>query len=301
MPITKEELVAGLDAPETATLIMSTLSERNFIVYPKDKEEEYKSNVRKTVEGDVAKDITSRMLNDFDKDISEVSGIKKKPGEKTYDYNKRAFAEILERASGNEKKILELEEKIKTGSQDQTLKAQLEALQQKQAEYEKTISEKDSILSQKEKDYAFDTSFEKALRGIKIKTDIDEDLRNTKIEVVKERRKASATFENGKIVFHNADKKPILDDKGNVATLEYILADDLKSIIDVGIKQPGAGSGNPKPGEPGKGGYVRMSHLPGDITTKTKLNEYMSAMGYIKGSKEYDEDYGKFSKGLKLQ
>jgi ribosomal protein L21 len=301
MPITKEEIVAGLGAPETATLIISTLKENKYVVIPESEEEEYKSNVRKTVEGDVAKDITSRMYNDFDKDISEVSGIKKKPGEKTYDYNKRAFSEILERASSNEKKILELEEKIKAGSTDQTLKAQLEVLQQKQAEYEKTIQDKDSLISKKDMDYAFDTTFEKALRGIKVKADIDEDLRNTKIEVVREKRRASATYENGKMVFHNADKKPILDDKGNVATLEYILADDLKSIIDVGIKQPGAGSGNPKPGEPGKGGFVRMTSLPSDIDSKVKLDDHMSRMGYKRGSKEYDEDYGKFSKGLKLQ
>jgi hypothetical protein len=301
MPITEEEIVAGLGTPETATLIIGALKKNKYVVIPEAEEEEYKSNVRKTVESDVAKDITSRMLNDFDKDISEVSGIKKKPGEKTYDYNKRAFAEILEKASGNEKEILELKEKIKAGSQDQTLKAQLEALQQKQAEYEKTIHDKDSLLSKKEMDYAFDTTFEKALRGIKVKTDIDEDLRNTKIDVTREKLRASATYENGKIVFHSDDKKPILDDKGNVATLEFILTDRLKSIIDVGIKQPGTGSGNPKPGEPGKGGFVRMSHLPTDIDSKVKLNEHMSAMGYTKGSKEYDDDYGKFSKGLKLQ
>lgn len=291
MAITKEEITAALASPEAAEfkILSETLAEREFTFIPKKDLNTFYDTERARI----ASEKTSEIYSGLDKDILEATGIKKNADEKTYDYNKRAYAEFNNKISANQKKIDELEKRIAEGSQDKTLVTQVEALNAKNAELEKGLREKDSLLFQKD----VNIEIKDALRSLpSFKKDLPEDVIKEFVDSTTKKLMESAKVENSKVVFYIGDK-PILDDKAQVASAEYILKERLKSILDTGRQQQGAGSGNA--GKGGSGG--RLTSVPSGVTTQGQLMDEMMKMGYVKGTPEMNEDFNKLSVGLKLR
>lgn len=292
MALIKEDIIAALGNPEAAEykLLFDTLTEKEVTALHKKDLNSFYDNERARI----ASEKTSEIYSNLDKDIMEASGFKKNSEEKTYDFAKRAVNSYKTKTTELESKVSELENKIKEGSQDRTLVTQVEALNAKIAQHE---AEKNDFINKLiEKDVNIE--IKDALRGLpSFKKDLPEDVIKEFVNSTTAKLMQSAKVDNGKVVFYNGDK-PILDDKAQVATAEYILKDRLKSILDTGRQQQGAGSG-----DTGKGGntFTRITKVPAGVTTRGELMDSMIKSGYIKNSKEMDEDYGKLSAELKLR
>lgn len=292
--MTKEEILAVLDNPETANLVIDSLKEREYNVITKGENETYLNNLRQTLEQKIAADTTSKIYNNIDNDLFEVAGVKKNPEQKTYEVVKDTLKSLKEGKSLLETKVQDLEKKIAEGSQDKTLVAQIEALKAKHLEYEQERQTLQSTLFQK------DVSIEinEALRAFKFKADLPSSLLKTHLGAIKSELISSAKLEAGKYVFHDAQGKVILDDKAQVASAEYILKDKLKDILEQVRVQPGSGSGQ----EAGGGNvFTRFTSRPSGVDTRGQLIDVMLKAGYIKNSKEYDDDFNKLSEGLRLR
>lgn len=292
MALTKEDLTAALADPNAAEykVLFETLTEKEITAIPKKDLNTFYDTERARI----AYEKTSEIYSGLDKDIFEATGIKKNVDEKTYDYNKRAYAEFNNKIKTNQKEIEELKAKIAEGSQDKTLVTQIEALRQANEDLKKGLTEKDSLLFQKD----VNIEISGALRNLPgYKKDLPETMVKKFVETTTKELMSSAKIENGKVVFYENDK-PVLDDKAQVATAEYILKEKLKDILDVGRQQQGAGSGGD-----GKGGagFTRLAAVPAGVNNQQDLMTEMVKRGYIKGSKEMNEDFPKLAVGLKLR
>ena len=205
----------------------------------------------------------------YDQDILSITGVAKKQGEKTYDYNKRVLAEFKEKAgsvSTLEQTIQtltreksDLEKQITDGTGDKTLKQKLTdtekllndtklLLETEKNERIREKTESDKSLMQAHTDFEFNS----AVAGMKFKSTIPENVREILIKNAKAEILAKATpdfvEENGKrsIVFRDAEGN-ILNNKGNQLkpfTATELISDSLKDIIDDGRKQSGTGTHN---------------------------------------------------------
>jgi hypothetical protein len=297
MALIKEDIIAALADPNAADykVLVDTLGEKEIELLSKSKKEDYLNTLRSSVEEGIASRKTSEIYSNLDRDVMEVSGLKKNSDEKTYDFTKRAINNFKSRSTELESKVQELETKIREGSQDKTLSTQIEALNLKIAE-----NDKEKVLLQSkllEKD--INIEIKEGLRLLPaFKKDLPKDVIDEFVSGTINKLTQTAKIENGKVTFYNGDK-PILNDKAQVATAEDILKDRLKSIIDPGRKQEGAGSGSDNGKD--KGGFVRIATVPAGITHQGQLIDHMVNMGYIKNSKDYLEDYAKLSKELKFR
>lgn len=257
---------------------------------------------------------TGEIYTNIELDVSESFGMEKKQGEKVWDFIRRASEE---RKPNNELQtqneslkatVQKLEEQIKEGQGNEGLKDQVSKL-------EKSIQEKDATILKMQSDqaaaiqgweqkynakdkeifnYQVNAAFSDFTSGLKFRSDIPEDVVNVVITEAKRsilndyEVELMPTDHNGtKLVFK---KDGVL--QTHPSTLEALTGKDLiaarlKSVIDTGHQQSGAGTkggaGNPK----GK--------ISGMVTAKTQaavraeLESQAVGLGFAQGTKEYTE------------
>lgn len=297
MALTKEELTAALANPEAADykLVFDTLKEKEFNVIPKTEFDTFLNTHRQSIEKKIADDKTSEIYTNIDKDLFEVAGVKRPPEKKTYEVIKETLKDYKEKLAALNAENEDYKKKIAEGSQDKTLTTRIEALEKQKADLEKAIQEKDSLVFQKDVNGRL-LAAKQTLPAFK--KEIPASVIDSYWNTLKTQLITGAKVENGRYVYHDKDGKPILDDKAQIASEEYILKEMLKDVLDQGRQQTGTGSGQSAAGQ---NAFTRWTNLPPGIERKGDLIDAMSKAGYIKYSKEYNEDFAKFSEGLKLR
>lgn len=287
MELTPEQLEAAYTAkPEVITNFITT---KGFKVIPESDHTKFIDEERKRLEAEIAANKTREIWGSLDKDIEDTLGIKKPADVKTYDFNKS----ILTDFKTSKQKIADLEKKIAEGASDPTLKTQIEALTKSQETLQTQLKDKEVLLFQK--DVAYEIG--EGLRDLKFKSTIPKSVLDLHIKNIKNDLVQRAFSDNGNLVFKKEDGRVWLNDKLQSADAKFILGEILQEVIDKGISQPGAGSGQPTP--PGQRPVINA--LPSDINTQVKLGDYLMKNGYIQGTKEYDEIYFKFSVNLPIK
>ena len=245
---------------------------------------------------------TSELYTGLDNDIFSASGIAKEGTEKTYDYAKRVIGGLKTAPTTLQQKITALEQQIAQGSGDATLKAQLEALQTKEGEYQQKLTaaeaklfEKDVKLDVREglRDLKFDTSVKDSVRKVLV------DNATAQIVAMAKVQKNADTTEQ---IVYVRDGKTILTDKDVPADAAYILADMLKDVLDTGHQGAGGGAGrdDKKPELDDKGNVKVPDTRPATVTTKSGVMQWLIGLGVKQGTTEFDTAYGKHSQGLPL-
>lgn len=290
---TPEELTAAVTAnPALREHLVGAVKSAAYVVRTADEENAFI--------GTKTKEIHDR----YDQDVFDTSGIARNPTEKSYDYTKRVIGglktSVTEATTPLQTKIAELEKQIKDGNGNETLVAQLEALQTKETEYQKQLTEKDTALFQKDvkldiRDGVRGIKFDPTVKDSVVKVLVDNATQSI-INMAKQQKNADGTVS----VVYIKDGKTVLDDKNLPADAAYILADMLKDVVDAGHQGAGGAAGN-NGNPPANRPAALPTALPATVKNQGQLMTYLKEFGLKDGSKEFDEAFDKFSTGLPLR
>ncbi|GAA3940473.1 hypothetical protein [Hymenobacter algoricola] len=241
---------------------------------------------------------TKSLYDGLDKDIFDTSGIAKLPTEKTYDYAKRTIGSlktsIMEATTPLQTKIADLEKAIADGNGNETMKAQLEALQKREETYQSDIKDRDAKLF--EKDVMLD--LRDGLRGIKLNEALPAGLRKLAVDnatacIVAMARPQKNADQTETVVYLGADGKVALNKENQSATAADLLAELLTEVIDAGHGGAGGGAGSAggSGGAGGAGGGRKAvpTSLPATVKTQGQLIDYLKEFSVTDGTDDYDK------------
>lgn len=271
----------------------------DFHVYTQDEHKAFLDNLK---ESDIfQKSINTRMgefLGEIDDTLYGITGKKRDQGIKTSDFVRQEFDDMATRLNELESRNTELKKAIddKAGNDEtlKLLKSENDALLKKhQTKMDEWKSKYENLESQGQKMRILN-EFDQSLTGLKFKSIIPEDTRQTVIEAVKSDLSKSATYVDGKLVFMDADGNVMRDETTMIPlTAKDLMAAKLKSIIDEGQKQTGVDIGDE--GDPDKG-----ISIPDTVKTNVDLGEHLLKLGYKRNSDEYMKLYAKYRDKLKV-
>lgn len=250
----------------------------------------------------------------YDADILGITGIKKKDGEKSYDYAKRVLGEYKTKAESTktiqtqltaaQAQVAELQSKLEKGAGDETLKQQLKdakaqvtqlqtQLQTKETEFNTKKAEFDKTIKDTHVDYAFQA----AIAGLKFKSGITEPIQKTLLNAAKAEVLAKGTpdfIEDGqggkKLVIRGADGNILNNPKNNLnpyTMQELVMETSLKDVIDKGRQQIGGGTGGFGSGSGGTGGTLDLSGIKSQVEADKAIEAHLLANGLTRDSQEF--------------
>lgn len=250
----------------------------------------------------------------YDTDILDITGIKKKDGEKSYDYAKRVLGEYKTKAesaktiqtqlTAAQAQVAELQSKLEKGAGDETLKQQLKdakaqvtqlqtQLQTKETEFNTKKAEFDKTIKDTHVDYAFQA----ATAGLKFKSGITEPIQKTLLNAAKAEVLAKGTpdfIEDGqggkKLVIRGADGNILNNPKNNLnpyTMQELVMETSLKDVINTGRQQTGGGTGGFGSGSGGTGGTLDLSGIKSQVEADKAIEAHLLANGLTRDSREF--------------
>jgi hypothetical protein len=250
----------------------------------------------------------------YDADILGITGIKKKDGEKSYDYAKRVLGEYKTKAESTktiqtqltaaQAQVAELQSKLEKGAGDETLKQQLKdakaqvtqlqtQLQTKETEFNTKKAEFDKTIKDTHVDYAFQA----ATAGLKFKSGITEPIQKTLLNAAKAEVLAKGTpdfIEDGqggkKLVIRGVDGNILNNPKNNLnpyTMQELVMETSLKDVIDTGRQQTGGGTGGFGSGSGGTGGTLDLSGIKSQVEADKAIEAHLLANGLTRDSQEF--------------
>lgn len=250
----------------------------------------------------------------YDADILGITGIKKKDGEKSYDYAKRVLGEYKTKAesvktiqtqlTAAQAQVAELQSKLEKGAGDETLKQQLKdakaqvtqlqtQLQTKETEFNTKKAEFDKTI----KDTHIDYAFQAATAGLKFKSGITEPIQKTLLNAAKAEVLAKGTpdfIEDGqggkKLVIRGADGNILNNPKNNLnpyTMQELVMETSLKDVIDKGRQQAGGGTEDFGSGSGGTGGTLDLSGIKSQVEADKAIEAHLLANGLTRDSQEF--------------
>lgn len=252
----------------------------------------------------------------YDTDILNITGIKKKDGEKSYDYAKRVLGEYKTKAesaktiqtqlTSAQAQVAELQSKLEKGAGDEALKQQLKdakaqvtqlqtQLQTKETEFNTKKAEFDKTIKDTHVDYAFQA----ATAGLKFKSGITEPIQKTLLNAAKAEVLAKGTpdfIEDGqggkKLVIRGADGNIINNPKNNLnpyTLQELVMETSLKDVVDTGRQQTGGGTGGFGSGSGGTGGTLDLSGIKSQVEADKAIEAHLLANGLTRDSQEFSD------------
>ena len=250
----------------------------------------------------------------YDADIFGITGIKKKDGEKSYDYAKRVLNEYKTKAGSikaiqaelttAKAEVADLQAKLEKNSGDETLRQQLKdaktqvtqlqtQLQTKETEFNSKKAEYETALKNTHIDYAFQA----ATTGLKFKSGITESIQKTLLNAAKAEILAKGTpdfIDDGqgskKLVIRGADGNILNNPKNNLnpyTLQELVMETSLKDVIDPGRQQQGGGTGEFGSGSGGTGGTLDLSGIKSQVEADKAIEAHLLANGLTRDSQEF--------------
>lgn len=250
----------------------------------------------------------------YDADILGITGIKKKDGEKSYDYAKRVLGEYKTKAesvktiqtelTAAKAEVADLQAKLEKNSGDETLRQQLKdaktqvtqlqtQLQTKETEFNSKKAEYETAIKNTHVDYAFQA----ATTGLKFKSGITEPIQKTLLNAAKAEVLAKGTpdfVDDGqggkKLVIRGADGNVLNNPKNNLnpyTLQELVMETSLKDVIDTGRQQQGGGTGGFGSGSGGTGGTLDLSGIKNQVDADKAIEAHLLASGLTRDSQEF--------------
>jgi len=306
MPITDdnftaEELTAVLEKkPELIGQIKPVLATRKFIVHD---ETEHANYLKTVVEPKIVGEANKKFHDNLDKDVKELFGEDKVAAdEKSYVYLKRVAGAKMKVLGEMQTELDKLKKGHNPSEADKLRIAELEkGLQDKATEYDTELKKRDTVINKMKGTSAVEK--ELAPLRAKFKDNLPKAIvDNFEAGVIEDIVSKIRFKEDGGAVLYDGDK--LLTDPKTLLplTVTQYLTEKLGDLIDTGKGGAGAG-GNGQGGKNDKkdGERTEFTAVPGDVKTKLALSDYLLKLGYIDGSKEFDEILEKHGKDLPLR
>lgn len=254
----------------------------------------------------------------YDADILTVTGIKKKDGEKSYDYAKRVLADFKAKAESAKTiqsqldaanaKVIDLQAKIEKNAGDETLRQQLKDAKAQVTQLQTQLQTKETEFNSKKaefekaiKDTHVDYAFQAATTGLKFKNGITEPIQKTLLNAAKAEVLAKGTpdfVEDAqgvkKLVLRGADGNILNNPKNNLnpyTMQELVMETSLKDVIDNGRQQTGGGTGGFGGGQGGNGGgfTLDLSGVRTQVEADKAIEAHLLANGLTRDSSQFSE------------
>lgn len=254
----------------------------------------------------------------YDADILSVTGIKKKDGEKSYDYAKRVLADYKSKAESTKTiqsqldaanaKVIDLQAKIEKNAGDETLRQQLKDAKAQVTQLQTQLQTKETEFNSKKaefekaiKDTHVDYAFQAATAGLKFKNGITEPIQKTLLNAAKAEVLAKGTpdfVEDAqgvkKLVLRGADGNILNNPKNNLnpyTMQELVMETSLKDVIDNGRQQTGGGTGGFGGGQGGNGGgfTLDLSGVRTQVEADRAIEAHLLANGLTRDSSQFSE------------
>ena len=250
----------------------------------------------------------------YDADILGITGIKKKDGEKSYDYAKRVLGEYKTKAESTktiqtqltaaQAQVAGLQSKLEKGAGDETLKQQLKDAKAQVTQLQTQLQTKETEFNTKKakfdktiKDIHVDYAFQAATAGLKFKSGITEPIQKTLLNAAKAEVLAKGTpdfIEDGqggkKLVIRGADGNILNNPKNNLnpyTMQELVMETSLKDVIDKGRQQTGGGTGGFGSGSGGTGGTLDLSGIKSQVEADKAIEAHLLANGLTRDSQKF--------------
>lgn len=245
----------------------------------------------------------------YDKDIFEVTGIKKNDGEKSYDYTKRVLTEYKAKASKVESlntEITDLKAKLEAGLGDETLRRQLkdsqtqvQQLQSKLSDSAKSLKDKEADFNAKLKAVQVDYAFKEATAGLKFKSDITEPIQKTLLNAAKAEvltRGVPDFVEDGtgnKVLVLRDTNGVILNNPKNglnpYTLKELIMETALKDVLSTGNTAAGGGTKPVVLSNTDTSSPLDLTGIKTQLEADKAIENYLLASGITRDSIEFGE------------
>jgi hypothetical protein len=298
MPVDKVELAKDLESAEYQTLVKETLGKKDFTIRTKDEQATYEQNFKKDV---IEKEIPGKIKevhDQYDKDVSEMTGLKREQNEKTYDFVKRALKANTGDSAALTAKIKTLEEQIAKGD---TSGATKKLLEEAEAKFKTKLQEQDQLITKLQgettatkkqslltSDYAtIKASFVKQLPKL---------FDRTEKSILTEALEIGLVDDDGKIYASDGKGNFLKDSSFQKIPMTVWLKNEFKDVIDAGAKPlPGGGSQPPNKTETNPD-LITVDNfvVPETIKTGTDLGTYMLEQGLMRGTQKYTDIWNKF-------
>ena len=250
----------------------------------------------------------------YDADIFSITGIKKKDGEKSYDYAKRVLGEYKTKAesvktvqtelTAAKAKVADLQSKLEKNSGDEALRQQLKDAKTQVTQLQTQLQTKETEFNSKKAEYEtaiknthIDYAFQAATTGLKFKSGITESIQKTLLNAAKAEILAKGTpdfIDDGqgskKLVIRGADGNILNNPKNNLnpyTLQELVMETSLKDVIDTGRQQQGGGTGSFGSGSGGTGGTLDLSGIKSQVEADKAIEAYLLASGLTRDSQEF--------------
>lgn len=279
--------------------------DESFVIRTETEDKTFLENYGKKIEEEVIPSKISDLHTRYDDDIFAVTGLRKNPTEKTYEFTKRVLAEFktkAEKAAVLEKEIGDLKKQIADGTGDKKTLADLEAVQKAYKELEDSkIKEITDLRTQFDK-YKDESEIVSASSGLIFKKNIPESAIKSRVKEVINDLTGIASRQDGKLVFLK-DGVPMRNPHNalNPYTADELLKDRLKEILDTGRKaEGGPGVSSEIVKEYDKDGKITKIALliPESVKTKEDLSKYLVTQKLLRGTQEYRKAYAEYSESL---
>lgn len=252
----------------------------------------------------------------YDQDIFGITGVKKKDGEKSYEYAKRVLGEYKTKAESikavqaelesAKSQVVDLQAKLEKGAADETLHTQLKDAKAQVTQLQAQLSAKEAEFTTKQAEFEatlrsthVDYAFQAATAGLKFKTGITEPIQKTLLAAAKTEVLAKGTpdfvddGQGGKrLVLRGADGNILNNPKNNLnpyTVQELVMETSLKDVVDTGRQQPGGGTRN----FTGNGGAnntaLDLSGVKSQVEADRAIEAHLLASGLTRDSREFAE------------
>jgi len=276
----KEDIPAYLEKSEELEFEISTVEDH----------EKLKANILENGVSEQIGDKISALHSQYDADILSVTGLKKDPNQKTYDFNKKVLGDMMsDKAKHDELKIKFTELEKTKGKGDKNLEDELQQVKEQarldNESHNKEIADLKSTGFDTQKGYAIDG----AIAGSKFNENIPESVRKAYIENARKKLITNSEIREGKLVFLKDGKVEMVNYE--VKEVGDKVAEELADILAKG--KPGLGLDKDKK-DP-----VSIA-LPEHVKDSNSLVAHMKTIpGLVLHSKEWDEMYKSLSKNFK--
>lgn len=253
----------------------------------------------------------------YDADILGITGIKKKDGEKSYDYAKRVLGEYKTKAesvktvqaelTAAKAEVADLQSKLEKNSGDETLRQQLKDAKAQVTQLQTQLQAKETEFSSKKAEYEtaiknthVDYAFRAAVSGLKFKAGITDTVQKVLLNSAKAEVLSKGTpdfIDDGqggkKLVIRGADGNILNNPKNNLnpyTLQELVMETSLKDVIDTGRQQQGGGTGgfgSGSGGTGGTGGTLDLSGIKSQVEADKAIEAHLLASGLTRDSQEF--------------
>lgn len=296
MSRTKDEALKHIQDSEATDYEVFTTDEHTKFL-----ENHLEAEIDKKIKVDIGK-----VHQRYEDDIFQITGLRKKDGQKAYNFMKEVLDDFKTKAKSNpelQQEIETLKEKIKNGLNGEgveLLKKEIEKLEHQFQEGKETWDTEKKDLLTAQQDALLGNEMDKAIIGFKFLESIPESVRNVMIEKVKTNLIPTAKMVENKLIFVDKEGLTLRNPSTmNPFTVKEMLQDQLKVIIGEERNIEGPGIKPEIVAGKKKGDKDIHLSIPDAVKTKGQLSEHLLAQGLTRDSEEYQLAYAKYSEALK--